>query len=141
MKKALLGAVVALGLAATGWVLLGRSRESSGHFLLDVRAPSQGRGFSSALEQTVGAPLRPGHKLKLLPNGKVFDELTSAIREARQSVNIEMYIWSHGRASTSVISALRERRKGVACRVLLDAEGIEHPWHLDSSRRKLASGS
>ncbi|MFL5452141.1 MAG: phospholipase D-like domain-containing protein [Myxococcales bacterium] len=123
MKKALLGAVVALGLAATGWVLLGRSRESSGHFLLDVRAPSQGRGFSSALEQTVGAPLRPGHKLKLLPNGKVFDELTSAIREARQSVNIEMYIWSHGRASTSVISALRERRKGVACRVLLDAEG------------------
>src|SRR4051812_40822707 len=123
MKKALLGAVVALGVAAIGWVLLGRSRESSGHFLLDVRAPSQGRGFSSALEQTVGAPLRPGHKLKLLPNGKVFDELTSAIREARQSVNIEMYIWSHGRASTSVISALRERRKGVACRVLLDAEG------------------
>ena len=123
MKKALLGAVVALGLAAIGWAFLGRSRESSGHFLLDVRAPSQGRGFSAALEQTVGAPLRPGHKIALLPNGKVFDALTDAIRGAKQSVNIEMYIWSHGKASTSVISALRERKKGVACRVLLDAEG------------------
>src|SRR3954462_2859638 len=98
MKKALLAAVVALGLAAIGWVLLGRSRESSGHILLDVRAPSQGRGFSCALEQTVGAPLRPGHKLKLFANGRFFDEVTSAIRSARQSVNIEMYIWSHGRA-------------------------------------------
>jgi len=87
----------------------------------------------------VGAPLRPGHKLKLLPNGNVFDELTQAIRQAKQSVNIEMSIWSHGRASTSVVSALRERRKRVACCVLLDAEGIEHPSH--SSRRKLASGS
>ncbi|TMA21001.1 MAG: Cardiolipin synthetase [Deltaproteobacteria bacterium] len=123
MKKALLGAVVALGLAAIGWAFLGRSRESSGHFLLDVRAPSQGRGFSAALEQTVGAPLRPGHKIALLPNGKVFDALTDAIRGAKQSVNIEMNIWSHGKASTSVISALRERKKGVACRVLLDAEG------------------
>jgi cardiolipin synthase len=123
MKRALLGAVVALGVAAIGWAFLGRSRESSGHFLLDVRAPSQGRGFSAALEQTVGAPLRPGHKVALLPNGKVFDALTDAIRGAKQSVNIEMYIWSHGKASTSVISALRERKKGVACRVLLDAEG------------------
>src|SRR2546430_12670374 len=123
MKKALLGAVVALGLAAIGWAFLGRSRESSGHFLLDVRAPSQGRGFSAALEQTVGAPLRPGHKIALLPNRKVFDALTDAIRRAKQSVNIEMYIWSHANASTSVISALRERKKGVACRVLLDAEG------------------
>jgi cardiolipin synthase len=123
MKKALLGAVVALGLAAIGWVLLGRSRESSGHFLLDVRTPSHGRAFSAALEQTVGAPLRPGHKLTLLPNGKVFTALTDAIRSAKQSVNIEMYIWTHGRASTSVVSALRERKKGVACRVLLDAEG------------------
>src|SRR5256885_13909182 len=123
MRKALLGAVVALGLAAIAWAFLGRSRESSGHFLLDVRTPSQGRAFSAALEQTVGAPLRPGHKLTLLPNGKIFDALTEAIRGAKQSIDIEMYIWSHGKASTQVVAALRERKKGVACRVLLDAEG------------------
>src|SRR5256885_7746438 len=123
MRKAILGAVVALGLAAIGWTLLGRSRESSGQFLLDVRTESHGRAFSAALEQTVGAPLRPGHHLRLLPNGTVFTALIEAIRNAKQSVNIEMYIWTQGRASTSVISALRERKKGVACRVLLDAEG------------------
>src|SRR3954453_21979545 len=110
MRKALLGAVVALGVAAIGWVLLGRSRESSGHFLLDVRTPSQGRAFSAALEQTVGAPLRPGHKVTLLTNGKIFDSLPDAIRGAKQSINIEMYIWSHGKALTQVISALRERK-------------------------------
>src|SRR5205823_8938 len=123
MRKALLGAIVALGLAAIGWVILGRSRESSGHFLLDVRAPSHGRGFSAALEQTVGAPLRPGHKLAVLPNGRVFDAMVSEIRKARRSVHIEMYIWTQGRASTAIVSALRERQKGAACRVLLDAEG------------------
>jgi cardiolipin synthase len=123
MKKAFLGAIVALGLAAIGWTLLGRSRESSGHFLLDVRTPSHGRAFSAALEQTVGAPLRPGHKLTLLPNGKVFTALVSEIRKAQQSVHIEMYIWTAGRASTAIISALRERKKGAPCRVLLDAEG------------------
>src|SRR5712675_2445528 len=121
MKKALLGAVVALGLAAIGWAFLGRSRESSGHFLLDVRTPSHGRAFSAALEQTVGAPLRPGHKLTLLPNGKVFTALVAEIRKAQQSVHIEMYIWSPGRAATAIVSALRERQKGAACRVLLVA--------------------
>jgi cardiolipin synthase len=123
MKKAVLGAIVALGLAAIGWAILGRSRESSGHFLLDVRTPSHGRAFSAALEQTVGAPLRPGHKLTLLPNGKVFTALVAEIRKAQQSVHIEMYIWSPGRAATAIVSALRERKKGAPCRVLLDAEG------------------
>src|SRR3954467_7802368 len=123
MKKAVLGAIVALGLAAIGWVILGRSRESSGHFLLDVRTPSHGRAFSAALEQTVGAPLRPGHKLSLLPNRKGFTALRAGSQKAQQSVHIEMYIWWPGRAAAAVVSALRERKKGAPCRVLLDAEG------------------
>jgi hypothetical protein len=52
--------------------------------------PSSGPPFSAALKQTVGAPLRPGHKVVLLPNGRIFPALLDAIEKARHSIHIEM---------------------------------------------------
>ncbi len=123
MRKALLliSLAVALGIGAGLWMR--RSRESGNAFHLDSRVPSSGEGFSAALQQTVGERLKPGHRVELLENGAIFGALTEAIGRAESSVHIEIYIWTKGAVSKRVIGALRARRPGVACRVLLDAFG------------------
>jgi len=77
--------------------------------------------FSAALEQTTGSPLRPGHRIEVLENGKVFDALLAELGKARETVHAEMYIWSKGTASERVLSAIAARR--VKCRILVDAIG------------------
>ena len=110
-------------LVAAFLVYVRLSQDKPGSFELHVRVPSSGEAFSSALEQTVGTPLREGHQVELLPNGAVFDALVAAIGKAKGSVHIEMYIWSKGAVSNRVIAALGKREKGVGCRILLDAVG------------------
>jgi cardiolipin synthase len=93
-------------------------------FELRVAIPSEGAAFASALQQSLGVELRPGHRITLLPNGAVFDALDEEIRKAQKSVNILLYIWEKGAASDRVVSALVERAKaGVACRILVDDFG------------------
>jgi len=121
MKKVIfviVGVAVAAGVAI--FFLRGGNPNS---FRLEWRVGSSGKEFSTALQQTVGAPLRPGHRVEVLDNGKVFASLIAAISEARSSVNIEMYIWTKGAISAQVIAALKARRPGVQCRILLDGLG------------------
>ena len=87
---------------------LGCSKKESG-FEIHDRVPSSGEAFSAALEQTVGAPLRPGHRVQLHENGKVFDSLLEAIGQARETVHAEMYIWTKGKASDRVLDAIAGR--------------------------------
>ena len=115
--------LAALLLAVAALVYLKLSQDRPGSFELHVRVPSSGEEFSAALEQTVGTPLRAGHRVALLPNGAVFEALIAAIASARGSVHIEVYIWTRGEVSSRVIAALAGRQKGVGCRVLLDAVG------------------
>jgi len=118
-RHRLLWAALILIFLVGGGFLWRRSRQIN-EFFLDARVADAGDGFSSALEQTVGSPLRPGHKLALLPNGKVFDALIDEIGKAQSSVHIEMYIWKHGQVSGRVIGALKKRNPNVKCRILLD---------------------
>ena len=122
MKKkvilSVLGTLFAVGVA---WYFLRGG--SPNQFRLEWRVASGGKAFSTALEQTVGAPLRPGHTVKLLPNGSIFPALIEAINGAKQSVHIEMYIWKHGAVSRQVIDALKARKGKIECRILLDALG------------------
>lgn len=93
-------------------------------FALHVAVPSSGPGLASAVFQTLGAPLQPGHRVTLLENGAVFDALVADIAHARTSVHIVMYIWEAGRASDRLSAALIERaRAGVACRLVIDDFG------------------
>ena len=117
---------------------LGCSKKESG-FEIHDRVPSSGEAFSAALEQTVGAPLRPGHRVQLHENGKVFDSLLEAIGQARETVHAEMYIWTKGKASDRVLDAIAGRKaKGVACRILVDALGTAS---LDDELRRRFSAS
>ncbi len=89
-----------------------------------LRTPVSNVAFSSALYQSLGVELRPGHEVDLLGNGAVFDRLESEIRGAKQSVNVVMYIWEKGLASDRIVAALVERaRVGIACRIVVDDFG------------------
>lgn len=109
-----------LGLASAGC----RRDEGKGAFQLDTAISSEGPAFASALEQSLGVHLRPGHEVALLSNGAVFDSLDTEIRKARTSVHILLYIWEKGAASSRIVAALVDRAKaGVACRIVVDDFG------------------
>jgi cardiolipin synthase len=115
-----LALVAALGASAAGC----SHDDPKQAFELRVAIPSEGASFASALQQSLGVELRPGHRVTLLPNGAVFDALDEEIRKAQKSVHILLYIWEKGAASDRVVSALVERAKaGVACRILVDDFG------------------
>lgn len=86
--------------------------------------PAQGVSLSNALFQAAGVEMQPGNSAKLVENGKVFDEIVDAIKQAKQSVNIELFIWRKSEPSDRVIAALKEATAhGVACNVVVDPIG------------------
>lgn len=98
-------------------------RHESG-FEIRSRVAASGEEFSAALEQSVGVAMLSGHRLEVFENGRIFDALTEAIATARESINVELYIWRKGAASDRVLAAISARTaQGVKCRVLLDAVG------------------
>jgi len=76
-------------------------------------------------ESVLGAPLLRGNRLQLLENAAAaFPALVADIDGARYSVNLEFYIWSPGGEADAVGAALiRAAKRGVQCRVLVDAIG------------------
>jgi len=98
-------------------------RNPAGEFKLD--SPSvENADFGNALFQTVGVSLRPGNKVDLVDNGRVFDAAIEEIAKARRSVHVDSFIWSEGKVSDRLIDAIAKRtRAGVQCRVIVDAVG------------------
>jgi len=85
--------------------------------------PPTHEGLSLAYYQTLGVELVPGNRVELVHNGAVFEALEREIHDARSSIHILSYIWRPGEPSDRLIQALRERRPGVRCRVLVDPLG------------------
>jgi cardiolipin synthase A/B len=106
-------------LLAVALLLLCACKKKESRFEIRYTVPKG--AFSAALEQTTGSPLRPGHRIEVLDNGKVFDALVADLGKARETIHAEMYIWRKGEASERVLSAIGARR--VKCRILLDAVG------------------
>jgi len=85
--------------------------------------PDGPEGLSQAFFQSTGVALEPGHRVELVHNGRIFDAIEEEVRAARFSIHILSYIWRPGGPSDRLLRALRERRPGVACRVLVDPMG------------------
>ncbi len=121
------GAALCIALAGAGAAIFAactRDEAPRKGFALNGPVPESDAGFSSALYQTVGVRMQPGHAVKLLTNGSVFDALDASIRGARSSVHIVMYIWEKGAASERVVAALVDRaRAGIDCRIVIDDFG------------------
>ena len=78
---------------------------------------------SLAFYQSTGGALEPGNAVELVENGRVFDAMAEEIGAARSSIHIISYIWRPGEPSERLVRALEARRRGVACRVLVDPLG------------------
>jgi cardiolipin synthase len=76
-------------------------------------------------QMALGGGLLPGNRAELLNNGDAFfPAMLEAIRSAKYSVNIELYIFAKGRIAESFVNALcAKAREGVEVRVLVDAVG------------------
>src|ERR1700737_2674691 len=75
---------------------------------------------------SLAAPVMiPGNRVTLLENGnQFFPAMLDAITKARETINLESYIFWSGEIAARFRDALTERaRKGVEVRVLLDALG------------------
>ena len=104
--------------------------------------PVHSDDFTGPLAALLNVPLRRGGSARLLNNGdEYFPAMLDAIRNARRSVHLMVYIWEAGRISDEFIAAMVEKRKsGVQVRVLLDAFGAMHASDEDFEKLKEAGG-
>jgi cardiolipin synthase A/B len=81
--------------------------------------------FRNSMSHLLGAPLVDGNQVQTLINGdEIFPSMLQAIREAKQSITMEMYIWSKGEVSDEFVKALSERaRAGVTVHLIVDGLG------------------
>jgi cardiolipin synthase len=93
------------------------------HIERDVDASSD--HFVRVLESTCQTHLEPGNRVDVLTNGDTFyPAMLAAIRSARETVNMECYIFKKGEIGDEFIRALSERaRAGVRVTLVMDAIG------------------
>jgi cardiolipin synthase len=77
-----------------------------------------------ALLETTATPLVDGNRLVSREDGAVFEAIEEAIRDARHSVHVDVYIFKPGHPGQRIADLLcRRARGGVAVRVLVDPFG------------------
>ena len=81
--------------------------------------------YQRALGVLLGPPITGGNRFEALYNGdRIFPSMLAAIRQARQSISFETYIYWSGDIGRAFADALSERaRNGVSVHVLLDWVG------------------
>lgn len=86
-------------------------------------------------EAAVGLPALGGNHVELLKStDDFFGELVAAIDAAERSIMMEFFIWhSAGRVQEVERALVAAARRGVACRVLIDAVGSRH--YISQGRR------
>jgi cardiolipin synthase A/B len=93
------------------------------HIERDVDARSE--SFVRAIESTCQTHLECGNRVTILTNGDAFyPAMLAAIRAARETINMECYIFKRGEIGAQFIEALSERaRAGVRVTLVMDAIG------------------
>ncbi len=103
-----------------------RLAELAAHYPVHDSALGVGAAEIARLAQSaLGAPAQGGNHLELLEGADaVFTALIGDINRATRTCHLETYIWSpDGRADDVVAAVIRAARRGVVCRVLVDAFG------------------
>src|SRR5881398_2288799 len=81
--------------------------------------------FSHVLGSTAHSAVKRGNKVEILTNGTAFyPAMLEAIRGARETINMECYIFKKGEMGDQFVEALSERaRAGVRVTIVMDAIG------------------
>ena len=108
-----------------GYVFLPRPAEKSIQHQIVSAIGVQDPAFATSLGNLVGAPLLGSNYVEALQNGdEIFPSMLKAIREARQTITLENFIFRSGKLSQEWVSALNERaRAGVEVHVIMDFLG------------------
>jgi cardiolipin synthase A/B len=98
--------------------------------------------FLRMLEALTDAKAHRQTRIEVLTNGEVYYEAElEAIRAARESVNLEAYIFKKGKVTRQFLDALTERaREGVRVRMVLDSIGSFTSWESYFAELRKAGG-
>jgi cardiolipin synthase len=104
--------------------------------------PLESDDFLCVLEAITDSKIHRHGRVEVLTNGEVFYEAElEAIRAAKESVNIEAYIFQKGELTRRFVEALTERaRAGVEVRMVLDAIGSFATWESYFKELRAAGG-
>jgi len=98
-----------------------------------IEAPVDPRSdhFIQVLESTAHSTLKRGNQVEILTNGNAFyPAMLEAIRGARETINLECYIFKKGEIGDAFVEALSERaRGGVRVTMVMDAIGSFGAFH------------
>jgi cardiolipin synthase len=116
---------------------------ADGHTAVDwSRHPRAAEGISRLGLHTTGSPALRGSKVELLSDAaEIFRRLAADIDAAENSLLMEFYIWNAGGGADDILEAvIRAARRGVACRLLIDALGAGSWWRGDQPERLKDAG-
>lgn len=84
--------------------------------------------LSRLIEASLGIPAVPGNRVELMHDAEsIFRAMIADIDASKRTCHLEFYIWEPGGRADGVAEALvRASKRGVTCRVLLDAVGSHH---------------
>ncbi len=110
------------------------------NYHLSERTSVHHRDFLYTIQSTCQAALHHGNRVTILTDGETFyPAMLEAIRSAKHSVNMECYIFQHGRMASRFIDALSERaRNGVNVTIVVDAIGSFTLWGRPVARLRAA---
>jgi cardiolipin synthase len=84
--------------------------------------------FERVIGSLLGPPMLAGNEVTTLRNGdEIFPAMLRAIRDARETITFENFLWHDGDIANEIAEALAERaRAGVSVYVLQDGFGCDH---------------
>jgi cardiolipin synthase len=114
-----------IGGAFIAWLILVMLFTPHIPYHIESDLDATGDHFVRVLESTCLVTLTSGNRIEVLTNGDAFyPAMLEAIRSAKETINMECYIFKKGKIGTQFIDALAERaRAGVRVTLVMDAIG------------------
>ncbi len=102
----------------------------------------EAQGMDRLATSLVGIPTVAGSAARFFSDSaEILRTIAAEVDRAEQSVLMEFYIWNEGGAADEVFEALaRAARRGVSCRLLIDAFGARPWWRGKQPRRLREAG-
>jgi len=117
--------IACIGIGFMVWVLLVILFAPAIPYRIEKPIDASSDHMVGVLEAACQTVLRPGNRIDILTNGSAFyPAMLEAIRDARETVNLECYIFTSGDIARQFTAALAERaRAGVQVTIVLDTVG------------------
>jgi len=120
-----------IGGAFIAWLILVSLFTPGIHYHTEAPIDARSDHFTYVLESICNTTLKTGNTIEILTNGPQFyPAMLEAIAGARQTVNLECYIFKKGKIGDRFIDALCERaRAGVRVTIVMDTIGSFGAFH------------